>query len=242
VPLDGPARGEWIGMARAPAYAGVGARQTPPDVQELLRRAAAYLAGLGWMCRSGGAPGAATACEAGALQGLRAGAPGGLTVYLPWPTFERGQRAYRALGARGEGLRVAVLGEPRPAAFALAARHLPDWTRLALDDRALHARTVHLILGPGLAAPAAFVLCWTADGALGTRAAPVTDATGDSGPALRLAAARGIPVLNVARPDHLARVERRLAGAPTAAPAPPAQRTGGARPRPAAGPSGVGRW
>jgi hypothetical protein len=103
---------------------------------------------------------------------------------------------------------------PRPAAFALAARHHPDWTRLALGDRALHARSVHLILGPGLDAPAAFVLCWTADGALATRAAPAADAPEGLGQTLRLAAARGIPVLNVARPDHRARVERRLAAAP----------------------------
>ena len=200
-------------MARVPAYAGLGARQPPPDVQDLLRRAAAFLAARGWMCRSGGAPGAAAACEAGALAGLRAGAPGGLTVYLPWPTFGRGQRAYLALGARGAGLRVAVLGEPRPAAFARAARHHPDWTRLALGDRARHARDVHLLLGPGLDAPAAFVLCWTADGALGPPAAPGADAPEGPGPALRLAAARGIPVLNLARPDHRARVERRLAAA-----------------------------
>ena len=76
------------------------------------------------------------------------------------------------------------------------------------------------MLGPGLDAPAAFVLCWTADGALSPRAAPAAaapagpDATEGLGPALRLAAARGIPVLNVARPDHRARVERRLATAP----------------------------
>jgi hypothetical protein len=201
-------------MARVPAYAGIGARQLPPDVQALLRRAAAFLAAQGWMCRSGGAPGAAAACEAGAVEGLRTGAPGGLTVYLPWPAFGRGQRTYLDLGARGEGLRVAVLGEPRRAAFALAARRHPDWTRLALGDRALHARNVHLLLGPGLDAPAAFVLCWTADGALGPRAAPAADAPEDLEPALRLAAARRIPVLNVARPDHRARVERRLADAP----------------------------
>jgi hypothetical protein len=166
------------------------------------------------MCRSGGAPGAPAACEAGAGEGLRAGAPGGLTVCLPWPAFGRGQRAYLALGTRGEGLRVAVLGEPRPPAFALAARHHPDWTRLALGDRARHARNVHLLLGPGLDAPAAFVLCWTADWALGPRAAPAADAPEGLEPALRLAAARGNPVLNVARPDHRARVERRLAAAP----------------------------
>ena len=201
-------------MARVPAYAGLAAPQPPPDVWDVLRRAAAFLAARGWMCRSGGAPGAAAACEAGALAGLRAGAPGGLTVYLPWPAFGRGQRAYLALGPRGDGLRVAVLGEPRPAAFALAARHHPDWTRLALGDRARHARNVHLLLGPGLDAPAAFVLCWTADGAPGARAAPAADAPEGLEPALQLAAARGIPVLNVARPDHRARVERRLADAP----------------------------
>jgi hypothetical protein len=201
-------------MARVPAYAGIGARQTPPDAEDVLRRAAAFLAARGWMCRSGGAPGVPAACEAGALAGLRAGAPGGLTVYLPWPAFGRGQRAYLALETRGEGLRVAVLGEPRPAAFALAARHHPDWSRLALGDRARHARGVHLLLGPGLDAPAAFVLCWTADGAPGPRAAPAADAPEDLGPALRLAAARGIPVLDVARPDHRARVERRLGAAP----------------------------
>lgn len=52
--------------------------------------------------------------------------------------------------------------------------------------------------------PAAFVLCWTPDGSLDGTGSD----TGGTGQALRIAAAYDVPVFNLQRPDHRARVEQ----------------------------------
>lgn len=47
-------------------YAGVGSRQTPPDILDLMTDTAQYLRASGWHLRSGGAVGADTAFQSGA--------------------------------------------------------------------------------------------------------------------------------------------------------------------------------
>jgi hypothetical protein len=59
------------------------------------------------------------------------------------------------------------------------------------------------VLGAGLDRPSDFVLCWTADGSTDGAAR----STGGTGQALRTAAAFGVPVLNLRRPEHRRRVE-----------------------------------
>jgi hypothetical protein len=70
--------------------------------------------------------------------------------------------------------------------------------------RALQARNAHQILGENRQTPAGFVLCWTADGSLDGAART----SGGTGQALRIAAHYEIPVLNISRPEHFARVTR----------------------------------
>lgn len=165
-------------------YTGIGSRATPLEALALLRAAAEGLAAAGWTGRSGGAGGADEAVMAGA-----AAAGGAFELYLPWPGFRGHLRP--------------TLDRPSPAALDLAAGHHPAWSACGETARALHARNSHEVLGVCLDRPSCFVLCWTADGS--------TDgaerSSGGTGQALRIAAAIGVPVFNLARDDHRRRVE-----------------------------------
>jgi hypothetical protein len=173
----------------APAYAGIGSRKTPPDMLSLIEALAARLAGDGWVLRTGLSPGADQAFYRGAMSGA-----GDVELYLPWPGFQSGARL------EVEGGRLRLLCEPSPPAWQLAPRFHPRWAELADDARRLLARDGDLLLGVGLLDPVRLVACWTADGSLdGERL--YEDGTGQ---ALRIAHHHGIPVLNLARPDHLA--------------------------------------
>jgi hypothetical protein len=186
---NGPSR-------KRPAYAGIGSRETPPAMLDLMVRAASQLAARGWVLRTGMAGGADQAFYRGAS------AHGTLELYLPWPAFEAEARS--PAGAAEQF----VLGQPTPAAYELAAQFHPAWSRLPQGARKLHARNCHQVLGPDLASPARFVLCWTPDGSLDGRGRRV----GGSGQALRIAHHHGIAVFNFARPEHAERVSRRCAG------------------------------
>jgi len=180
-----------------PAYAGIGSRATPPAVLDLMARAASWLSAEGWVLRTGMATGADQAFYRGAST------RGPLELYLPWPTFEAG--AY----SPAEGPEQFVLDEPSPAAYELAARFHPAWSRLTRGVRALHARNCHQVLGADLASPARFVVCWTPDGSLNGRGRQV----GGTGQALRIARDHDIPVFNLARPDHRQRLAQRCTDA-----------------------------
>jgi hypothetical protein len=147
------------------------------------------LAGDGWVLRTGLSPGADQAFYRGAMTGA-----GEVELYLPWPDFQSGARI------DAEGGRVRVRCGPSPAAWQLAPRFHPRWDELADDARRLLARDGEELLGAGLRKPVRFVACWTADGSLdGERM--YEDGTGQ---ALRIAFHHRIPVLNLARADHLA--------------------------------------
>lgn len=74
------------------------------------------------------------------------------------------------------------------AALDHAAQFHPNWSACSDYAKALHARNSLIMLGDWLDDPVKFVLCWTSQGAV----------TGGTGQALRIAAAYGIPVFNLA--------------------------------------------
>jgi hypothetical protein len=191
--VTGPAPSDLKGGPRheraPPAFAGIGSRQTPPDVLSLMEALAARLAGDGWVLRTGLSPGADQAFYRGAI-----GRAGAVELYLPWPGFQSRAR----LDAEGAGVR--VLCGPSPAAWRLAPRFHPHWDELEDEDRRLLARDGDQVLGADLLDPVRFVACWTADGSLDGDGL-YEDGTGQ---ALRIAHNHGIPVLNLARPEHLA--------------------------------------
>lgn len=164
-------------------YSGVGSRQTPPDVRELMTQLAKYLAERRWTLRSGHAEGADQAFEQGA--GHRA------EIYLPWPGFEQKVKISARL----------VMSSPSQQAIEIAEQHHPNWYTLKRGAKQLHARNVHQVLGPYLNSPSGMVFCWT----------PRAEGGGGTGQALRLAQAYEIPVWDLADPAVRGRVEQKLA-------------------------------
>ena len=118
-------------------YAGIGSRQTPPAIMNLMTRAARELRNLGFVLRSGAADGADAAFEIGAA--------GVAEIYLPWRGFN------------GSGSSLYTITS---AALKLASRHHPKWPILTHGAQKLHARNCYQILGKDLDTPVKFVLCW----------------------------------------------------------------------------------
>lgn len=174
-------------------YTGIGSRRTPPAVLATMQRAAARLAELGWVLRSGGCEGADEAFERGHH-------PAAKQIFLPWPGFNRQLR--RDLGD------VNTIPRPAQRAYEVAEAYHPAWGRLSNGGKALQARNVHQVLGEDLAlpSPSELVLCWTPDGA--EEAEQTSPATGGTGQAIRLATAFGVPVFNLYHADALHRAAR----------------------------------
>ena len=82
----------------------------------------------------------------------------------------------------------------------------PAWSRCSKSVRSLHARNAHEILGADLDDPVSFVVCWTPDGSIDG----ASRQSGGTGQALRIAALYSVPVFNLRRPEHRARIERYL--------------------------------
>lgn len=159
-------------------YAGIGARRTPSDVLDVMRETAYFLAKHGWTLRSGGAPGADTAFEAGAYEAYATEPhipqP---DIFLPWPCFNDHRADDRH-------------SAPYPGAMNIAAHHHPAWARCNGPARLLHARNAHIILGADVHHPFVprFVICWTSRGKRG----------GGTGQALRIADYYGVPIYDLA--------------------------------------------
>ncbi|MCP1674187.1 hypothetical protein J2T57_001289 [Natronocella acetinitrilica] len=181
-------------------YTGVGARAVPPDVAALMQRIAERLAGRNWVLRSGAAAGSDSAFAAGAGERCE--------IYLPWPRFNPtgGTIAVPIVVAEQARWDAAVALVSRPDIYPESVRRKPSTLRL-------HARNAFQVLGADLATPSRFLICWTPDGAC-TRADYRLGVTGGTGIAVNLADACGVPVFNLARPEHRLRVESWLRAAP----------------------------
>lgn len=123
-------------------YAGIGARETPPEICAKMTKIATILATKGYILRSGGADGADKAFEKGVMNVLKK------EIYLPKLKFN--------------GSLSTLL--PSPEAFDIAARFHPVWDELDESSKRFHARNAHQVLGKDLKTPSEFVICWTKDG------------------------------------------------------------------------------
>lgn len=171
------------------AYAGIGARETPPSVLSVMREIGVLMAEAGWALRTGFSPGADQAFYSGACS-----RDGRVELYLPWPGFEGGERR-QAPG-------VHVVPRPAAGAYALASRYHPCWDALDPVECHLRARDVHQVLGTRLDDPVELVICWTVDASVDGSGS----LAGGTGQALRVAHDHRIPVLNLARAEHLSLV------------------------------------
>ena len=170
-------------------YAGIGARATPKAVLADMTKMASWLARTGWHLSSGGADGADTAFAVGTPAGQR-------TIWLPW-------RGYN--GHRGPDCRALSAAELE-ACMEIAAPLHPAWVRCSPGARKLHARNVAILLMGER--PVDVCIAWSERGA----------AVGGTGMGIRIAEARGIPVLNLgsmaprAVCERLAAIRRAVSG------------------------------
>lgn len=169
-------------MARA--YAGIGSRQTPPQVLAVMRDLGYAMDQRGYVLRSGGAAGADQAF----YQGLPTERRHRAQIFLPGSFFQ-GQRA------GDHGFIDATQLPSWRAALATVDRYHPAPERLSGFARALMARNAMQVLGPNLDEPVQFIAAWTPGGQV----------TGGTGQALRMAADLGVEVRNLGDPAVLQR-------------------------------------
>lgn len=171
-------------------YAGIGSRETPPEIMALMTRIAAKLEREGYVLRSGGAPGADAAFEAGVTDDRMK------QIFIPWDGFQDRPATY-----------------PIPQqAYDIAGTLHKHWEYLKGGARTLMARNALQILGPNLDTPAQFVVCWTPDGCISEedRSYAKVMGTGGTGQAIAHAWRMRIAIFNLARPEHKARLEAML--------------------------------
>lgn len=147
-------------------YAGIGSRETPKSIMNLMKQMARHLALNGYILRSGGAQGADTAFEVGcdSVKGKK-------EIYLPWRNFQGSDSQL-------------ILHDER--AYKIAEEFHPYWSNLSQGARKLQARNSHQVLGEDLATPSDFVVCYT----------PKGQGKGGTGQAIRIAKAYNVPVFD----------------------------------------------
>lgn len=150
-------------------YAGIGSRETPPEVCETMTRIAVHLNTRSWLLRSGHAPGADEAFEKGSAFPYS-------EIFLPWQNFR---------GAMGQEYVVPTF---TPEIQKIAKDHHPRWDLCNVHVRKLHMRNVCQVLGQDCQTKAAMVICWTPEG----------KGSGGTGQAIRIARAYDIPVFDIA--------------------------------------------
>jgi hypothetical protein len=123
-------------------YTGIGSRQTPIDIQKLMTRVAKALSNDSWILRSGGAEGADSAFEEGAIY---------KKIYLPWSGFSN---------KTADGLHYIV----PPLNLDVVFDYHPAPERLSQAGLKLMSRNAYQVLGDVLLTPSEFVACWTSDG------------------------------------------------------------------------------
>lgn len=175
-------------------YAGVGSRETPPHIQQIMHHVACYLFNQGWTLRSGAASGADQAFERGVddmAKMLTGDAEPRKEIFLPWAGYENSTSPLN----------------PKQMPFSteemqFTAELHPAWHKCSPSAKLLHQRNTRIMLGCGqlhgeLVKPVKFVVCWTQDGLV----------KGGTGQALRLAQALEIPVVNFGKARSAAELE-----------------------------------
>ena len=166
-------------------YAGIGSRSTPETVLKLMMLISAKLETLGYVLRSGGAPGADTAFELGVRD------PKNKEIYLPTKNWRGNPSPYYDVS---------------DSAIALAARYHPNFKALTPFTILLMGRTVYQVLGRDLKTPVSFVVCYTPDGCdmVTVHRSPKTGGTGQ---ALSIAHDHHIPIFNLYHKDTVKLLE-----------------------------------
>lgn len=124
------------------AYAGIGSRETPLEIQKKMTEIALQLSRQNFILYSGGAQGADMAFARGANEKI---------ILLPWNDFN---------GIKEDKQQHIV----PPFKEELVRKYHPRPSSLSNSGWKLMSRNSYQVLGPDLRSPVEFVLCWTKDG------------------------------------------------------------------------------
>ncbi len=164
-------------------YTGIGSRETPPEICELMTQLASRLEKEGWVLRSGGAAGADEAFSMGVERQAE--------IYLPWPSFAAG------LQLRKTNHKYITVDNDPEAEDSLKFHPSPH--RLSNAGKKLMIRNFRQIVGKDNP-NSKFVICWTKDGGV----------SGGTGQAMKIAKYYNIPVFNLKLKGDLEKIEKYL--------------------------------
>lgn len=175
-------------------FAGIGSRETPLEICELMHDIAYKFATLGWILRSGGADGADSAFQYGVEQFCNERSllyKERQEIYLPWIGFND----FNMDWDKGYFW---IDPAQNPEIDKLARHYHPKYENLGRGARKLIGRNGHQILGKNLDLPVQAIIAWTPDASIGKTTAD----TGGTGHALRIAYGYKLPIWNLERLSH----------------------------------------
>lgn len=164
-------------------YTGIGSRETPEPILELMFDLGFKLSTMGWVLRSGGAEGADAAFEEGARYSRHYLYPGFMEIYIPWPTFN-------GLVEDQDHIQVRDVYTIRQAEQKLET--FKKVHQLSDPVRKLHVRNVFQVLGHDLNTPTKMVLFWARPNHKYPR-----NVMGGTNTAIRIAKQHNIPTFNL---------------------------------------------
>lgn len=151
-------------------YAGIGPRDIPSEIADMMSSVAVQMDHQGWILRSGRATGSDQAWEAGHR-------PASREIYLPWG-------GYNMTTNQEKNYFISPLSEQLEQAAKMTH---PAWDKLSLGGQKLMMRNVSIILGPDLDDPVEFVAYWHAK----------KKPDGGTAHAINVAIQAGIPTFNI---------------------------------------------
>lgn len=180
-------------------YTGIGARETPDDICEMMYEKAAQLYAFGWTLRSGKAiKGADRAFQLGLQAQTRFDNHSDMKaaeIYIPWKTFKGGDRLVDTWD---------IYNWPQEC-YHIASEIHPAWDKCSRGAKALHSRNVPQVLGKDLATPSKFVLYWAEE-------KPGGEPKGGTRTAVVLARKHNIPTINMLFDDWEEKLDEVLHG------------------------------
>lgn len=164
-------------------YAGIGSRDTPPEVMAKMKKIATILERLGFILRSGGAVGADAAFESGVLN------KNNMNIYLPFTSFN--ERRHNGINY----IYVEDFSKDYDEAHKSLIHH-PIGFKLKGSARKMMIRNYFQVCGLLGQSNSKFIICWTKGGANGISVKTTWD-DGGTAQAIRIASSINIPVYNL---------------------------------------------
>lgn len=182
-------------------YTGVGSRETPSHILEMMTQLGKKLASDGWTLRSGGALGADAAFELGWFNWWATQTPwpseAHAEIYLPWD----GYNGHGRDGCFGANI-LPDLDNPQlyREALVIAEQTHPNWAACKRGARSMHARNVYQVLGQDLKTPSKMLVAWT-------KLTKAGQPMGGTATAIRLAEKYGVACFNLNKEVDYERIQ-----------------------------------